>query len=64
MTLLVGHARHELKPLRVDEPQRGRITLGRDGAGLLAAERGQSVLAIAPTQSGKTTGLAIPNILE
>ena len=55
--------RGELKRLEVRHAQPGRITLGRHGGKLVAAERGQSVLAIAPTQSGKTTALAIPNIL-
>jgi type IV secretion system protein VirD4 len=31
---------------------------------LLAAERGHSVLVVGPTQSGKTSGLAVPAILE
>jgi type IV secretion system protein VirD4 len=53
----------DLRRLRVRTPMPGRITLGRRG-GLLAAERGQSVLVIAPTQTGKTTGLAIPAVLE
>jgi len=42
----------------------GRITLGRRGRHFLAAERGQSAIVVAPTQTGKTTGLAIPALLE
>jgi type IV secretion system protein VirD4 len=38
--------------------------LGRSGRHLLAAERGQSVIVIGPTQSQKTTGFAVPAILE
>jgi type IV secretion system protein VirD4 len=55
--------RRELAALRVREPQRGRLTLGRAGS-LLAAEERQSVIVVAPSQSGKTTGLAIPALLE
>jgi type IV secretion system protein VirD4 len=54
----------ELRPLRVRGASAGRITLGRRGRHLLAAEKGQSVLVVAPTQTGKTTGLAIPALLE
>ena len=54
----------ELAPLAVHGPTPGRITLGTAGRRLLAAEARQSVIAIAPTQSGKTTGLAIPALLE
>lgn len=53
-----------LRSLLVRRPRPGRITLGRRGRRLVAAERGQSVLVVAPTQTGKTTGLAIPAILE
>ena len=54
----------DLRRLRVRHAQPGRVTLGRAGAGLLAAEARQSVLVVGPTQTGKTTGLAIPAILE
>jgi type IV secretion system protein VirD4 len=54
----------DLRRLRVRRPLPGRITLGKAGGRLLAAERGQSVLVVAPTQTGKTTGLAIPALLE
>lgn len=56
--------RRDLKPLRITGPQPGRLTLGRHGRRLLAAEQSQSVLVAAPTQSGKTTGLVVPAILE
>lgn len=54
----------DLRPLAVKAPARGRVTLGRAGGRLLAAEERQSAIVIAPTQSLKTTGLAIPAILE
>jgi type IV secretion system protein VirD4 len=56
--------RRDLAPLIVDGPKPGRITLGRRGRELLAAEEGQSVIVFGPTQSGKTSGLVIPAILE
>jgi type IV secretion system protein VirD4 len=56
--------RRDLTPLIVDGPKRGRVTLGRRGRDLLAAEEGQSVIIFGPTQSGKTSGLVIPAILE
>jgi hypothetical protein len=45
---------------------KGRLVVGRAGrAGeLLAIERGHSLLVLGATRSGKTTGLAIPAILE
>ena len=54
----------DLRPLRVRRPQPGRLTLGRHGRSLLAAGERQSVIVVAPTQSHKTTGLAIPALLE
>ncbi len=56
--------RRDLGDLRISGAQPGRLTLGRFGRSLIAAEAGQSVIAIAPTQSFKTTGLAIPALLE
>lgn len=41
-----------------------RVVLGWTGRALIAAEERASVLVVAPPQSGKTTGLAIPAILE
>ncbi len=40
------------------------MTLGRAGSALLAAESRQSVLVVGPTQTRKTSGLAIPAMLE
>ena len=54
----------DLKPLIVKKPTPGRLTLGTAHGKLLAAEPGHSLLVMGPTQSGKTSGLAIPAILE
>jgi type IV secretion system protein VirD4 len=54
----------DLRELRVRASQPGRLILGRHGRRLLAAERRASVIVVAPVQSGKTTGLAIPALLE
>jgi len=54
----------DLRSLHIKAPVRGRVTLGRAGGRLLAGEERQSAIIIAPTQSLKTTGLAIPAILE
>lgn len=57
--------KRDLKPLIVKRPTPGRLTIGRGPSGrLLAAEPGHSLLVLGPTQSGKTSGLAIPAILE
>ncbi|WP_249012244.1 type IV secretory system conjugative DNA transfer family protein [Conexibacter sp. DBS9H8] len=56
--------RGDLSTLRVKEPRAGRITLGRHGRALIAAEERASVLVVGPTQSGKTTGLVIPAMRE
>ena len=54
----------DLRELRVPKPAPGRLTLGRHRRHLLAAEERASVIVVAPAQSGKTTGLAIPALLE
>ncbi len=54
----------DLRELRVRGPKQGRVILGRGPGGLLATEPRHSVLVLGPTQSMKTTGLAIPAILE
>ncbi len=56
--------RKDLAPLLVPAPQPGRLTLGTFGRSLLAAEERQSVIVFAPTGTYKTTGLAIPALLE
>jgi type IV secretion system protein VirD4 len=55
--------RRELRPLVVGAPSR-RLVVGTAHRRLLAVERGHSLLVIGPTQSGKTSGLAVPALLE
>ena len=57
-------ARRDLGALVVARPTPGRVTLGRSGRRLVAAEAGHSVLVVGPTQSRKTSGFAVPAILE
>ncbi len=57
-------AARDIRRLVVKGPQRARLTLGRVGGKLVAAEERQSVIVLGPTQSMKTTGFAIPAILE
>lgn len=54
----------DLRSLIVSGPARARLILGRVGSKLIAAEERQSVIVLGPTQSLKTTGFAIPSILE
>lgn len=54
----------DLRGLLVPEPVPGRIVLGRVGRRVLAVEARHSLLVVGPPQTGKTTGLAIPAILE
>ncbi len=56
--------RRDLSPLLVPGAGRDRLVLGTAGRSLVAAERGHSVLVIGPTQTYKTSGFAIPAILE
>ncbi len=55
-----------LLPLGEDHP--GRLSLGTMPSALkpvrVVAERAQSVVVVGPTQSGKTTSLAVPAILD
>ena len=57
-------SRAELADLHVRRPQPGRITLGEHQGKLVAAEPRVSVLGVGPAQSGKSTGLVVPAILE
>jgi type IV secretion system protein VirD4 len=57
-------ARRDVTSLRVRRPGGDRIVLGRVGRSLVATEARHSVLVLGPTQSGKTTALAIPALLE
>ena len=56
--------RRDVRGLRVRHGGGGRLVLGRVGGRLIATEARHSVLVLGPTQSGKTTGLAIPALLE
>lgn len=57
-------SRRELRGLAVEGPAKNRITLGHHGRQLLAAEPHASVIAFAPTQTYKTTRLAMPAVRE
>ncbi|MFL6104137.1 MAG: type IV secretory system conjugative DNA transfer family protein [Actinomycetes bacterium] len=60
-----GWARPQLfRELYVRAPTPWRVGLGRVNGRLVAAEPLQSVIALGPTQSQKTSGLVIPAILE
>jgi type IV secretion system protein VirD4 len=56
--------RRDLAPLLVDSPRPGRLVLGSWGRRLVATEARQSVLVVGPTQTLKTSGLAVPALLE
>jgi type IV secretion system protein VirD4 len=53
-----------MRSLRVAGATGDRIVLGTQAGRVLAAESRHSVMVVGPTQSGKTSGLAIPAILE
>jgi len=60
-----GWARPQLfRDLYVRVPTPWRVTLGRVNGRLVAAEPLQSVIALGPPQSQKTSGLTIPAVLE
>ncbi|MDF1597503.1 MAG: type IV secretory system conjugative DNA transfer family protein, partial [Acidimicrobiia bacterium] len=54
----------DLKPLLIRRPQPGRLTLGTVNRRLIATEAQHSVAVIGPAGTGKTTGFAIPALLE
>lgn len=54
----------DIAPLAVRRPVPGRLTLGAGGRRLLAAEPRQSVIVVGPTQTYKTSGFAVPAVLE
>ena len=56
--------RRELTDLHVEATEPGRVTLGSHERRLLAAEPRASVMVIGPSQSGKTSGLVVPALLE
>jgi len=66
--LSAGNARwarpSDLRTLIVRRPTGHRLVVGRVGRHLVALEDAHSLLVVGPTQSGKTTGLAIPAVLE
>lgn len=57
-------APRDLRGLTARGPEPGRLTLGKLGRRLVLAEPRHSLLVIGPPQTGKTTALAIPAILE
>jgi type IV secretion system protein VirD4 len=56
--------KRDLSSLVVAGPVTGRVVIGHCRRKLIAAEAGHSLLVVGPTQSGKTTGLAVPIIRE
>jgi type IV secretion system protein VirD4 len=56
--------RRDLASLVIPQPGGARLTLGTWGRRLLAAEGRHSVLVVGPTQTLKTSGLAVPALLE
>lgn len=56
-------ARH-LRKLVIRKPTGDRITLGRAGSKLLAAEEQASLAVIGPSGYGKSSAFAVPNLLE
>lgn len=61
--------KRDLRPLLLprdggdEAPPVGRLVLGRVGRRTIASERAQSLIVFGPTQSHKTSGLAVPAIL-
>ncbi|MBW3613913.1 MAG: type IV secretory system conjugative DNA transfer family protein [Actinobacteria bacterium] len=56
--------RADLDPVRVEGPVPGRLVLGRVQGRLVATEPRTSLCVVGPSQSGKTSGLAVPLLLE
>lgn len=54
----------DLKPILVPHPKPGRLTLGKVGRRLVATEKQHSVIVLGPSGTRKTTGFAIPALLE
>jgi len=57
-------SKQEIKSLTVSNNATDRVILGKVNSKLIAVEVNQSILIAGPTQCGKTSGLAIPAILE
>jgi type IV secretion system protein VirD4 len=60
----VWATRRDLKPLVVTAATPARGVLGKTKAGLIATEDNMSTIVFGPTQSGKSSGYAIPRVLE
>lgn len=56
--------RRHMKRLRIKAPTGNRITLGRLGGQLIAAEAQASLAVIGPSGYGKSSAFAVPNLLE
>lgn len=56
--------RADLKRLAVRKPTPGRLIVGRSNGILVAPEANSSVCVVGASQSGKTSGLLVPAILE
>ena len=56
--------RRDLRPLLVDRVEAGRLVLGRARGRLVATEPLQAVIVLAPQRTGKSSGIAIPALLE
>ena len=54
----------DLRALVVPAPQPGRLTLGRVGGRLVAAEPQASLAVVGPSGCGKSAGFAVPALLE
>ena len=54
----------DLRRLRRRRSRGRRLAIGTTRGGVLATESQHSLLVVGPTQTGKTTGLAVPAILE
>jgi type IV secretion system protein VirD4 len=57
-------AKRDMKVLLTSTTASQRLVIGKFHSKLLAVETNHSVLVVGPSQSGKTSGLAIPAILE
>ena len=56
--------RGELAELAVRHPEPGRVILGVHHGAMIAAAPRASVMVVGPSESGKTTGLVVPALLE
>jgi type IV secretion system protein VirD4 len=56
--------RSDLGRLLVRRHPRGRLVLGRHGMALVAVPENHSAAILGPTQTGKTTAIAVPAVME